>query len=465
MAYLFRKHDFYFCTICYFHQNAEIENSAFLGAFRILGIGTIYSLGYLWIIISTFAIGQYILRYFNFPIHKVSEQIISIAVGCSILGTLLTILGLFYFLNSIIVWILTIIPIIIFHKKVIEFLQSIFLKPVVFNHLTLLKTFPLFIISIFLSAGFISAFKPFPIGFDGSGLYLNLSSLIAQYQGLPQGHQAFNASVFFSLGELLFDNKTINLIISHFSIFLVLVVIYRLARLIISPSNSWLALAIFYTLPVVTYQTVREEKVDFFLTFIILSSFLWILESHVFNSKNDKKSIYVWAISGGLLGYAFGIKYLSIYGIVALIVLWAYRQGGKFAAMGSLSFLTFILFLGGLNKWAYLDISPQHLLWIKFILLFVSVVCFLNIFLQKRTIFNPKKIQSLFLFLISIIIPFLPWAFKNISEHKSISTAHILTGKSANPEIKPYLKLFADEEDLYPLTYKKFNSSKFRFYS
>ncbi len=441
----------------FFHNNILKEGNAISEGIRMLGVGLLYSLGFMWIIVSAFAMGIYPLQKIKNSLHKVSHQIISIALGLGILGTIAAIIGQFGLLYNWVLWMLTTIPTLVFHKEVLTFLKSIMVESVTFKQLNLLKVSTLFLMLIFIAAGFISTLKPFPIGFDGSGLYMNTTSLITNYHALPEGGQAFNWSLIMAFGEIMFGQTTISIMLSHFMVFLIVAVIYRLARLAMSPSRAWIPMMIFLALPSVVYQTVREEKTDFGLTFIILAAFLLLLEikKNKGEKAEEKFDLLPWGIAGFLFGFAFGIKVLAIYGIVAAGTLWAYRQWGKFGAFGILSLGTCILFLGGLSDLAYMNIPPKSLMISEIILGLVGISSLLYALIKEKRKISIPSFSKPAIFLLFLMLPILPWTVKHISEHKSISFSNIITGKSPDQKFKIPFKILADKEDLNPLEIKR----------
>ncbi len=443
-----------------FHQKIIEEGSPFSAGLRMVGTGFVFSLGFFWLLVSAFATGYFPLQKIKERFHPVSFQVISMALGLSIQVTIAAIIGQFGILNPYVLWVITIIPVAIFHKIVLDFLQSLFLRPVTYKKLNLPKLGLLFVFLIFIAANFISALKPFPIGFDGSGLYMNTSSLIAGYQALPQGGQAYNWSLFMSFGELMFGSTTVGIMVSHFTLFLVIATIYRTARLVMSPSRSWVATLIFFVLPSVVYQTVREEKTDFGLAFITLATFLLLLEykksSDDENSKNN--SFWVWGLAGWLMGFAFGIKALAIYGIVALGTLWAYRQFGKFGAWGTLSLATCFLFIGGLEQLSYMELTPSESFWTKIITGGIGLICLAFALIKEKRKFEMTSFAKIGIFILILILPILPWAVKNTMEQGHVSMSTILNGKDPKPNTHFPLKIFADPQDLNPLKAKRENA-------
>ncbi len=443
-----------------FHNKLGLDGSAGLAALRVIVVGLLYSLAFLFLIVSSFAVGHFLMKKIGQHYHLVSRQILSIALGFSILGMIVMLLGMVGFLNPYLLWLLFIIPIGWQYKAVLEFLQSIFIRPVHYKKLNIWKILPLKVLSIFLATGFLSTLKTFPIGFDGSGVYMNTSSLIASYGSLPEGGQPFNWSIIMSLGEIMFGQKPISILISHFTVLLALVVIYRLARLAMTPSRSWVAMSIFFAIPAIVFQTVREEKTDFGLLFMVLAAFLLIMEPRFKKDKNPisaKESYWIWGIAGWIMGFAFGIKVLALYGIVALVSVWAYRQWGKFGAFGALFLSTALLFQGGLDQFAYMDLSATDVLKTKLGLGFAGLGSLGYGWLVHGKELPKKHLTRLAIFIAMLALPILPWMGKHVSEHGKVSLGHALKGKSPTPSVKGNLKLYADYSDLSPLQDKRNN--------
>ena len=144
------------------------------------------------------------------------------------------------------------------YQAVFRFLKTIFWNPIPKNQGKWSTQIPIFVLLFFIAFNAIGALKLFPIGNDGASIYQYKSHLVAMLGSLPEGGQAFDWSLFMSLGEILFGSETISILLSHTAGVLVIWVLFRIARLFVSKNKAWLAATIFYIIPAISFHAFNE---------------------------------------------------------------------------------------------------------------------------------------------------------------------------------------------------------------
>jgi hypothetical protein len=321
------------------------------------------------ILLMQYAWGHVILKALAPWYNKGSHRLLSIAVGMSLFGFIMLIIGQLGLLYAGVLWVLGLGMMVWQYKAVLDFLKGVLWKPYKRKEQHPLWLIPAFLLLISIAVNAIAAIKVIPLGFDGSALYMNTSRLIVDYNALPKGGQAYNWSIFMSLGQLLFGKVSLSIMLSHFVGLLAILVLYRLARLFMHSGAAWLVAAIFYLSPAVNFHLTLDEKVDLGFLFITLSTLLLLVEYYV-KIRSKKKTpasttllkigsielnelMVIWLLAGWLSGYAFGIKYTGIISIFSLITYLVYQKGGTKAGIGTLSALAGVLFLGGIYRFGY----------------------------------------------------------------------------------------------------------------
>lgn len=417
------------------------------GIFQFLGYSILLHLSFFILVAVHYAIGQLFMSRLKFWYSEDSQKLLSIAIGISISGFVLVLLGMAGFLKPWLLWLLAFGILAWQRHPVLDFTKSMLLRPVSIKEDQHTWHIPVIGLLGIFSLLSIAAVKAYPVGFDGAGLYLNIAHLIAEYQALPSGGQAFYGSVFMSLGELLFGLEAASVMLSHFAIIFCLFALYRLGRLFLTRRYSWLAVLSFYLLPSVNFHSVIDEKIDLLFLFISLSSLLLLLEYRIKKAASEKSvsepeekstginELYlVWGAAGWLAGYAIGIKYLGVLSMCGLLVYLVYQKAGSRAGAGTLGLLTAVLFILGIHRFAYVSLGGTSQYTIAAIAGGLGLGLLAWGFSKQLGAVKPVLFR-VFLFTIFAIIPFLPWAGKHLSENGSLSIKSLVQGVSPTPKI------------------------------
>ncbi len=394
------------------------------------------------------AIGDSLMRLFPVRIHKDNAVVINLAMGLSVTGFILVILGLVGGLNTWVLWALTLIPLAFRYRMIIDFLKGMFLAPITKGVTSGWGIIPIMMLLIAIAFNQISALKAFPIGFDAVSLYMNRSHLIAQYGALVPGGQADGWPLWTSLGELMFQSVTVSIMLSHSAMLLCLWVFYRLARMVLNKQSSWLAVALFYINPAFSFHAAHDAKVDLGFLFILLSAVLLLLDLRKSaQGASGRESGTVtevsldwmpWALAGWMSGYAFGIKYTAIMFMIGLMAMLFRWQWGWRGAAGLFFTTLGGLFLMGIDQFGYMELgdtppSTFALIGIGFGLPLLAWAGFRS----------PKGLPGLGMaiggFTLAALLSFSPWMVKNASEHQTLSINNLLVGRNTTALLDPNL--------------------------
>jgi len=415
-------------------------SGAFTFLFRTLGFHLELGL----ILFSSMCIGSYILDLLKLHTEKVSSALIGIALGLFILTLCMFILGSLGLLNAYTVFPLLILFVIPYRKKALPLLRDLLIKKSEKFKIHILAILSYIFLLILVSINLISVTRSFPIGYDGLNLYMNIAKLIAGYEGLVSGGDAYNWSLLMSLGFILYDNTVVAILISIVPGILSIIAIYKICtHLNLNRNWSLFSCVVYYSFPVTVWMSRNDEKTDLALLFITLCALLLLLvksstESTKKNTGSDLNLLKltsdstIWLICGILVGFSFGIKYLAMLNVFALLVLLFYSKAGKFAA-SAIFFLNFaVIYALDLTRFAAFKSDS---LFLRFSVPFLIGLIFLVVaFIKNRTeLFTAFK--RAFIFLFAAGITFVPWAIKHVVENKKLSADSILTGKSALPAL------------------------------
>ncbi len=394
------------------------------------------------------AIGDSLMRILPTRVQKENAVVINLAVGLSITGFVLVILGLVGGLNVWVLWALTLVPVAFRYRMLIEVLKQFFWVPIKKGVTSGWGIIPIMMLLIAVAFNQISALKAFPTGFDAVSLYMNRSHLIAQYGGLIAGGQADGWPLWTSLGELMFQSVSVSIMLSHSAMLLCLFAFYRLARMVLTKQSSWLAVAVFYINPAFSFHAAHDAKVDLGFLFILLTTILLLLDlrqqSRAQQAENPTDqngaalSWMPWVMAGWLSGYAFGIKYTAIMFMIGLMAMLFRWQWGWRGAAGLFFTTLGGLFLVGIDQFGYMELGdtpPSTFAIIGFGLGLPLLVW--------AAIRRPKVMASMGIaigcFSLAALMSFSPWMIKNASEHESVSVNNLLVGMAPTALLDPNL--------------------------
>lgn len=396
-----------------------------------------------------FAVGESFLFTLRNHLSLVSQRLLSLGIGISMVGISAVILGLFGFFKPGVIWALIAVVLILRYQSIWKVLEAVLLEPMkirvgVPGLLTALVGM------IFLAVNLVGAIKAFPIGFDGANLYLNTSKLIGEYQGLTQGGQAYNWSVIMSFGYLLFDSPAVAILLAHLPSVLCVLVLFRIGKIFMSSEKSLLAAVLFYTAPYISFHNLTDEKVDLGFLFISLCTILLLLEYYQNKQVNGDSlaklpvinwgdwslsdEAYVWILAGWLTGFAFGIKYIALINFIAILAYCSYLKAGRFAFGGQLLTAVGVIFLLGLDRFSGISMEGASPSLIAGVFLVPGLIL-LGLAFAKNRIAVQQLLFPVLLFGLTFTLAFAPWMIKNIGEHQSFSINHLIEGKSPRPEI------------------------------
>lgn len=286
---------------------------------------------------------------------------------------------------------------------------------------------------VFISIYWVGGIKAFATGYDGSLLYANLAQLVGQTNSLPGAYQAFGWSVVMSWGQLLFGSSTINILLSHAMYLPALALTYYFIRKWLKSSYALLAVVLILTLPMMSFQTMVDEKVDLGLLFISIASLILLLAWKLPNTPPKWSDLwksehwYPAILLGLMLGFSFSIKYTTIFLIAGCISYVSFRYGKMLFWAWNLLFLG-IIFLSGFYQWGNLPITAENAILLGAILFTAGLLTTAFHFWKERSQVIPW-LFSLLVIGASFSLLFSPWAAKHLAESKDgLSVSALLYG-------------------------------------
>jgi hypothetical protein len=276
---------------------------------------------------------------------------------------------------------------------------------------------------------------------------MNTTQLIVEYNGLIEGGQAYYWQLILSLGEVLFGKAVFSIGIAHFSFLLVLLVAFRISRLVLNRTWSWVAVCMLALNPSLSFHYLYDEKVDLGFTFITLSAALMLIEFWTGAAKPDTPdespaklpfglpaTQWMLLLTGWLLGFAFGIKYTGLLSIVAIFTVIGYRFGNYWLAMSLVAGFSGVLFLFGGSNFGYFPFGKTAPHMVGLIGVGTAVALLVPAWMKG---ISPKPL--LMAYLLSggaALLCFAPWGIRNLAANGEVGVQALLEAPFPTPVIR-----------------------------
>lgn len=276
---------------------------------------------------------------------------------------------------------------------------------------------------------FLNMLKPFPVGWDSNSLYLNISNLISQQGSLISGFEAYNWSIFTSIGLVLFKSVPVAFMLSFMGGVWSLLSLLQLSQKLISEKNKLLLISTIVTLPSFVFLSIIDQKTDLgFLFFCLVSVSLFL------DHLNPKHNLKYLGILGLCLGFAMGIKYTAVFIIISIFSALAFSNLG----VAGMLVITSASLLG-LVTLPLLDIRALEISTaFQQMLQAVSGGIFVfSSILSLKTNWSRTKlltfVKHILLVSSTIFLAFCPWLIFNFLSSNTLSIRNLLYGQSQIP--------------------------------
>ncbi|MDP7477271.1 MAG: hypothetical protein QF442_02375 [Candidatus Peribacteraceae bacterium] len=312
----------------------------------------------------------------------------------------------------------------------------------------------------YLALNFVNVVRPFPIGWDDLGSYVNRPRLLVSYGSYIFSMAAFQWEYLTSLGFLLFGydsffGATSALMINWTEGVLAVLAVYMFVRVFLGEGRGLLAALLYYTLPLVGHFSFADMKIDnAVFTMGALATFS-IFYAFLKNEDKSQKTILKWVALGGVFGaFAFSMKVTAV---MVLMSLGAVLMG---LALHWTAFPAGLLFVLGLYAYRNvfnmsrllerLDYPPDIISTNVLAAIFVVSGAFVLAWSIRRA---PGRLRlaslSVLVFVAAFVGTIFPWMEHNVIQHGGIIPQFAL-GSPNN--FKPLLDPYGEQADLTPFS-------------
>ncbi|MDD4319819.1 MAG: hypothetical protein PHW10_05870 [Candidatus Peribacteraceae bacterium] len=293
----------------------------------------------------------------------------------------------------------------------------------------------------YLALNFLTVVRPFPIGWDDLGSYLNRPRLLVSYGTFIFSMSSFQWEYLTSLGFLLFGydsifGATASMLINWNAGLLAVLVAYLFARTFLAAGRpaaagaGLLSALFYYSLPLVGHFSYADMKIDN-AVFMAGSLAMFCVFRFLFLPDEDEDSGasalgrvplprgWPWLVLGGLFaGFAFGVKVTAVMVILALLtVLLGTVHWAGLAAGLSFGFFA-LLFQGVINLdkiLARLGVPSSGAInsFFSAPVFFVLTVVFLLVAFFRRRRMTMVALMATVLFILGAAVAVAPWILHN----------------------------------------------------
>lgn len=267
---------------------------------------------------------RYVLRLT--PSRLLTEALISVALGAGAWIALLWSLAVVGIITSTAGWILAVAIPIIGYKQVIywgrQFIEARWNVDIDWYNPMILVAW---LLLSYLALNYLNVIRPFPIGWDDLGSYLNRPKLMVSYGHFVFSMPSFGWEYLSSLGFLLFGYdstfaSTTSQLINWSAGLLAVLSVYTFTNVFLGRGRGVLAALIYYALPLVGHFSFADMKIDN-AVFTMGALAMFAISIALFRPEDEHSSELRlrWILLSGIFaGFAFSFKATGVMVLMAL---------------------------------------------------------------------------------------------------------------------------------------------------
>ncbi|MDD4628868.1 MAG: glycosyltransferase family 39 protein [Candidatus Peribacteraceae bacterium] len=275
--------------------------------------------------------GRLLLHLCRFPrLTGLTEAVISAGVGACFWIALLWTIAILHIIIAPVAWTLVVLLPILGWRHALHWLKQCVRGGEEISlrwHSILIVLF--WLLLSYLALNYLIVVRPFPIGWDDLGSYLNRPRLMVSYGSFIFSMASFQWEYLTSLGFLLFGygsvfGATSSMMVNWTAGLLALLAVYVFARIFLGRGHGLLSAVLYYTLPLVGHFSFADMKIDngvFFMGALgTIAIFLSLFPTHEQEEQemSFRQKIAWVALAGIFVGFGFSLKPTVIMVIMAL---------------------------------------------------------------------------------------------------------------------------------------------------
>ncbi len=307
-----------------------------------------------------------------------------------------------------------------------KLINDLFWEPVVlsFGYNTI-SWFLFFVLALLLAMNIIDVARPFPIGWDDMGVYMNFPRQIASHQGLLPGYAGQAYMLITALGFTIAHSTTVALFFSWLGGVLAIYALYAFGKQFISSQAGLLMAAVMYSLPMVMHQSFADLKTDMGLFFFLIVAFLCLLLA-IQERENKSRFVRLLVLTGVFVGTALAIKITTAIALFPILAIVAWRLGGPWSGIATFALINSLYFY----KFVTLPDIPATTR-----LSIASVSAVIALFALGIAVWHKERLITCLKYLVIVggasLFVFSPWLIKNVVEAGAFTVEAIMWGGPA----------------------------------
>lgn len=271
-------------------------------------------------------LGRFILRNVLRLIveHPLTEFVLSLSAGAGAFIIVLWILAVLHLYVAAVAWVLLLAIPALGYKQSQYWIRQFFFGTWIFEaKWRSVLVLILWVLLSYLAFNYLNVVRPFPIGWDDLGSYLNRPRLLVSYGKFVHSMQSFQWEYLTSLGFLLFGydsifGATASLMVNWLQGVFAILAVYVFGRTFMGHGRGILAALLYYTLPLVGHFSFADMKIDNAVFTMCALSIFCAFEG-LFHHQEDRAQLNKWMLLSGLfVGLAFSMKVTSIMVFMAI---------------------------------------------------------------------------------------------------------------------------------------------------
>lgn len=276
--------------------------------------------------------GHAILRRFRLSMTPLTECVLSAGLGAGAWITVLWFLAVMHLFETSAIWTALVIVPVLCYRSVLHW-AHVFVRER--WEVDLAPWSPVLLLSwlllSYLALNFLSVVRPFPIGWDDLGSYLNRPNLLVSYGHFIHSMSPFQWEYLTAIGFATFGfgspvGATASMMINWSQGVLAVLVIIAFARTYLGKGAGILSGLLYYSLPLVGHFSYADMKIDNAVftmgALATFALFMGLLPPNIEEGSAQEPSstvTYRWMIIAGVLGgFAFSMKVTAIMVVLAL---------------------------------------------------------------------------------------------------------------------------------------------------
>ncbi len=294
----------------YFYRGWCVQKAFFMRVISPLGMLAFFVLNML--VLGTAAMKLFKLK----ASSRIFEFIVHLALGATALALLMWLLALFHSLRQGVVWALLFLIPAIGYKYSWQWIRgSVTEKWDVRESFHSIRVLLFWLLISYIAFNYLTVIRPFPIGWDDLGKYINLPRQLSVMNQVLPGISAIQWEYITSLGFLLFGyfsdfGATLAQQINWLAGIFAVIAVYGCTRMFLGERTGLLAALFYYMLPMVGHFSFADMKTENALFFFGVVGLMCIIHFlNCYKKKETNKHQLKWLFVAGILfAAAFATK-------------------------------------------------------------------------------------------------------------------------------------------------------------